>query len=125
MTNFPDGFLWGAATAPHQIEGNINSDWWARQQITPGIELSGDAVDSYHRYREDISLLAAAGLNSYRFGIEWSRIEPIPGHFSRAELAHYRRMIETCFEFDVTPVITLQHSSLAWLGEVTRRGVLA
>ncbi len=109
-TRFPDGFLWGAATAGHQIEGNnVNSDWWAREQMMPGMELSGDAVDSYHRYREDIQLLADAGLTSYRFSLEWSRIEPVRGYFSKAELAHYRRMIEFCFERGVTPVVTLQH----------------
>ena len=110
MTTFPDGFLWGAATAGHQIEGNnVNSDWWAREQMMPGMELSGDAVDSYHRYREDIQLLADAGLTSYRFSLEWSRIEPVRGHFSKAELAHYRRMIDVCLERGVTPVVTLQH----------------
>ena len=110
MTNFPDGFLWGAATAGHQIEGNnVNSDWWAREQQMPGMEPSGDACDSYHRYREDIDLLADAGLASYRFSLEWSRIEPLPGRFSRAELAHYRRVIEACFDRGVTPVVTLQH----------------
>ncbi|MGN8553115.1 UNVERIFIED_CONTAM: family 1 glycosylhydrolase [Microbacterium sp. SLM126] len=109
-TRFPDGFLWGAATAGHQIEGNnVNSDWWAREQMMPGMELSGDAVDSYHRYREDIALLADAGLTSYRFSFEWSRIEPVRGHFSQAELAHYRRMIDFCLERGVTPVVTLQH----------------
>ena len=61
MTAFPTGFLWGSATAGHQIEGNnTNSDWWAREQLMPGMELSGDACDSYHRYREDIALLADA-----------------------------------------------------------------
>ena len=110
MTTFPDGFLWGASTAPHQIEGNnVNSDWWAREQQMPGMELSGDACDSYHRYGEDITLLADAGLDAYRFGIEWARIEPIPGRFSRAELAHYRRMIDTCLARGITPVVTLQH----------------
>ncbi|PFG43021.1 beta-glucosidase [Isoptericola jiangsuensis] len=110
MTSFPDGFLWGAATAGHQIEGNnVNSDWWAREQMMPGMESSGDAVDSYHRYREDIQLLADAGLTSYRFSLEWSRIEPIRGQFSKAELAHYRRMIDFCLELGVTPVVTLQH----------------
>jgi beta-glucosidase len=110
MTNFPDGFLWGAATAGHQVEGNnVNSDWWAREQQMPGMEPSGDACDSYHRYREDIDLLADAGLTSYRFSLEWSRIEPLPGRFSRAELAHYRRVIEACFDRGVTPVVTLQH----------------
>ena len=96
MTAFPDGFLWGAATAGHQIEGNnVNSDWWAREQMMPGMELSGDAVDSYHRYDEDIRLLAEAGLTSYRFSLEWARIEPVRGQFSKAELAHYRRVIDT------------------------------
>src|SRR5579859_2002835 len=96
MNSFPPGFLWGASTAPHQIEGNnINSDWWVQEQTVPGMEPSGDAVDSYHRYAEDMRLLADAGLNVYRFGIEWARIEPLPGRFSRAELAHYRRMIDT------------------------------
>lgn len=110
MTNFPSGFLWGAATAGHQIEGNnVNSDWWERELTFPGMELSGDAVDSYHRYREDIDLLADAGLTTYRFSLEWSRIEPVEGHFSRAELAHYRRVIEYCFSRDVTPFVTLQH----------------
>jgi len=110
MTSFPKGFLWGAATAGHQIEGNnVNSDWWAREQTTPGMEPSGDACDSYHRYEEDIALLAGAGLDSYRFSLEWSRIEPIEGRFSRAELAHYRRVIEACFAHGVTPVVTLQH----------------
>jgi beta-glucosidase len=110
MTSFPEHFLWGAATAGHQIEGNnVNSDWWAREQMMPGMELSGDAVDSYHRYREDIQLLADAGLTSYRFSLEWSRIEPVRGHFSKAELAHYRRMIDFCLDNGVTPVVTLQH----------------
>ncbi|MFJ2443917.1 MULTISPECIES: family 1 glycosylhydrolase [unclassified Streptomyces] len=112
MNRVSRDFLWGASTAPHQIEGNnINSDWWAREQVTPGMALSGDAIDSYHRYDEDMRLLAEAGLNAYRFGIEWARIEPIPGHFSRAELAHYRCMIDTALGLGLTPVVTLHHFS--------------
>jgi beta-glucosidase len=116
---FPNGFLWGASTAPHQIEGNnVNSDWWAREGLMPGMEPSGDAVDSYHHYREDMRLLADAGLTTYRFGVEWARIEPRPGQFSLAELAHYRRMIDTAFEFGITPVITLHHfSNPRWFAE--------
>lgn len=103
-------FLWGAATSPLQTEGNaINSDWWATESHSSQLEPSGDAVDSYHHYREDMRLLAEAGLTAYRFGIEWARIEPAPGQFSLAELAHYRRMIDTAREFDLTPVITLHH----------------
>jgi beta-glucosidase len=110
-------FLWGAATAPHQIEGNnINSDWWARERALPQMfEASGDADDSYHRFPEDMQLLADAGLNAYRFGIEWARIEPDEGHFSRAELLHYRRMIDTALELGLTPVVTVQHFTVpAW-----------
>ena len=119
MTTFPEHFLWGAATAGHQIEGNnVNSDWWAREQQMPGMELSGDACDSYHRYAEDIQLLADAGLSSYRFSLEWSRIEPIRGHFSRAELAHYRRVIDACLDRGITPVVTLQHfTTPQWFAE--------
>lgn len=109
-------FLWGAATAPMQIEGNnVNTDWWQRETIVPGMQPSGDALDSYHRYAEDMTLLADSGLNAYRFGIEWARIEPRPGQFALAELAHYRRMIETALGLGITPVITLHHfSSPAW-----------
>lgn len=107
-------FLWGASTSPHQTEGNnINSDWWelenAEQSFLP--ERSGDALDSYHRYREEMTLLAEAGLNAYRFGVEWARIEPEQGRFSAAALAHYRRMIDTALELGLTPVVTLHHFS--------------
>lgn len=112
MLRFPDGFLWGAATAAHQIEGNnVNSNWWADEHA-PGtkiVEPSLDAADSYHRYRDDIKLLADLGLNCYRFSIEWARIEPERGYVSRAELDHYRRMVETCHEFGLEPIVTLMH----------------
>ncbi|RPE78170.1 MULTISPECIES: glycoside hydrolase family 1 protein [unclassified Frondihabitans] len=112
MLTFPDGFLWGAATAAHQIEGNnVNSNWWVHEH-TPGtsiVEPSGDAADSYHRFRDDIRTLAELGLNSYRFSIEWARIEPERGFVSRAELDHYRRMVDTCHEFGIEPIVTLMH----------------
>ncbi|MCU1640483.1 MAG: beta-glucosidase [Nocardia sp.] len=115
-------FLWGASTSPHQTEGNnLNSDWWALENSgNPLIgERSGDAVDSYHRYREDMSLLAGAGLNAYRFGVEWARIEPDRGHVSRAALAHYRRMIDAALELGLTPVITLHHfTNPHWFSEL-------
>ncbi len=109
---FPDGFLWGASTAGHQVEGgNFNADLWPLEWDEPSlfVEPSGDACDHYHRYREDISTLAGLGLNSYRFSLEWSRIEPEPGYFSRAELDHYRRVIGTCLDNGVTPVVTYCH----------------
>lgn len=109
---FPDGFLWGAATSGHQIEGNnVNSDYWQRE-YAPGStvpEPSGDACDSFHRYPEDIALLATLGLNTYRFGIEWCRIEPEQGHVSRAMVDHYRRMVDRCHQHGLTPMVTLNH----------------
>ncbi|MET4226479.1 glycoside hydrolase family 1 protein [Oerskovia enterophila] len=118
---FPDPFVWGAATAAHQIEGNnVNSDWWARE-VAPGSTLSEpsrDAADSYHRYADDIRLLAESGLTSYRFSIEWARIEPAEGMFSLAELDHYRRVVQCCLDHGVTPLITLHHfTSPRWFAE--------
>ncbi|WP_030148962.1 glycoside hydrolase family 1 protein [Mycetocola saprophilus] len=112
MLKFPEGFLWGAATAAHQIEGNnVNSNWWVMEHAkdTTIVEPSGDAMDSYHRYPEDMKLLADAGLNSYRFSIEWARIEPERGFFSNAEIDHYRRMIDTAHELGLDPTVTLMH----------------
>jgi beta-glucosidase len=112
LLTFPAGFLWGAATAAHQIEGNnVNNDWWEREHAPDSfvVEPSGDACDSYHRYREDIALLAELGFNTYRFSLEWSRIEPEDGFVSRAEIDHYRRMVATCHEFGLTPMVTLHH----------------
>ncbi|MFC7329066.1 glycoside hydrolase family 1 protein [Marinactinospora rubrisoli] len=120
-TRIPDGFLWGASTAAHQIEGNnTNSDWW-RKEHTPGTRIaepSLDACDSYHRWREDMDLLADLGFTDYRFSIEWARIEPAPGHFSRAELDHYRRMVEGALERGLRPMVTLHHFTVPqWFEE--------
>ncbi|MFF7363495.1 family 1 glycosylhydrolase [Streptomyces sp. NPDC008125] len=109
---FPEGFLWGASTAAHQIEGNnTNSDWWVKEHSagTNIQEPSLDACDSYHRWDEDMDLLASLGFTDYRFSIEWARIEPAEGHFSRAELAHYRRMVEGAVARGLRPMITLHH----------------
>jgi beta-glucosidase len=110
--SFPDGFLWGTATAAHQIEGgNVNNDWWAFEHAPGSLcaESSGDACDSFNRYPEDIDLVAGLGLGAYRFSLEWSRIEPEEGEFSRVALDHYRRMMATCLERGVTPVVTFHH----------------
>lgn len=114
----PEGFLFGAATAAHQVEGNnVASDWWAFEHRpgSPVRELSGDAADSYHRWRQDMDLLAELGFTAYRFSVEWARVEPAPGHFSRAALAHYRRMVEGAVARGLEPVVTLHHfTSPAW-----------
>jgi beta-glucosidase len=109
---FPPGFLWGTATAAHQVEGNNwNNDWWAWEHnpLSPCVEPSGDAIDQYHRYPDDIALLADLGFGTYRFSVEWSRIEPVEGEWSRAALDHYRRVCETCLAHGITPIVTYHH----------------
>ncbi len=125
MTNagFPAGFLWGAATAAHQVEGgNVNSDCWALELAQPSLffEPSGRAVDHYHRFAEDLDIVAGLGLGAYRFSIEWARIEPEPGKFSQDALDHYRRVVAACHARGLAPVVTFQHFTLPlWLA---RRG---
>ena len=115
MTNF----LIGASTSAHQIEGNnIHSDYWAMEHMkyTSFTEPSGQAVDSYNRYEEDIALLKQAGLNAYRFSIEWARIEPEQGKFDMNEIEHYRKVLLCLKENGITPVVTMHHfTSPLWL----------
>ena len=73
------------------------------------MEPSGDACDHYHRYPDDMPLLAALGFTAYRFSLEWSRIEPEEGHFSRAALDHYRRMCAACHEHGIEAIVTFHH----------------
>ncbi len=116
---FPNDFLIGAATAAHQVEGNnIHSDYWAQEHMphTSFAEPSGLACDHYNRYEEDIKLLAEAGLNAYRFSIEWARIEPEEGKFDETEIEHYRKVIACCRAHGVEPIVTLHHfTSPVWL----------
>lgn len=112
---FPQRFMWGAATSAHQVEGgNVSSDFWALENAQPSLfkEKSGDAVDHYHRFSEDIALLADLGLGAYRFSIEWARIEPEEGFFSQATLAHYQRCIDACLSRGIAPVLTFHHFTL-------------
>jgi beta-glucosidase len=112
---FPNKFLWGCATAGHQVEGNnTNSDLWLLEHLPESIfkEPSGDACDHYHLYPQDISMLADLGFNTYRFSLEWARIEPEEGFFSNAELDHYRRMLTTCREHNLTTLLTYSHFSM-------------
>ena len=117
--SFPKGFFIGAATAAHQVEGNnIYSDYWAQELLphTSFTEPSGLTCDHYNRYEEDIRLLAEAGLNAYRFSIEWARIEPEEGQFDEREIEHYRAVIACCKQNGVEPIVTLMHfTSPVWL----------
>ena len=115
----PENFLIGAATAAHQVEGNnMHSDLWAMEHMkhTSFIEPSLDAVDHYNRYEKDIKLMADAGLNAYRFSIEWARIEPEEGHFDSEAVDHYKAVIACCKKYGIEPFVTLHHfSSPKWL----------
>lgn len=117
--HFSEGFYWGASTAAHQVEGNnIHSDFWLMENLEGSIfqERSGEAVDHYRRYKEDIELMAKLGFNSYRFSFEWARIEPEEGSFDEEAIAHYRDVLNTCKEFNIMPIVTLHHfTSPQWL----------
>ena len=109
------------------MEGNnSNSDWWAFELKpgTPCKEPSGTAIEHYKRYPRDIALLAGLGFNTYRFSVEWPRIEPVEGEFDQAQLDHYRNMVDLCGKDKLVPMVTLNHFTLPqWLAE--RGGWLA
>jgi beta-glucosidase len=116
---FPDGFLWGAATAAHQIEGNnVTSDWWRAEQAGLLPHVSGAACDSWNQWPEDIRLLRELGLNAYRLSIEWARIEPEPGVFDQSAMDTYRRQLDAMKHAGIEPMLTLHHfTSPRWLAD--------
>ncbi|MET7401203.1 GH1 family beta-glucosidase [Dactylosporangium sp. NPDC005572] len=119
---FPDGFVWGAATAAYQVEGAVDEDGrglsiWDSFTRVPGAIAGGDtgdvACDHYHRYPEDVDLLAGLGLGAYRFSVAWPRIQPDGrGPANQKGLDHYRRVVERLLERGVTPYVTLYHWDL-------------
>lgn len=142
---FPDGFLWGAATASHQVEGSTYNDWsvWEHthaarlacesqtafaynphwetfraEATNPANYLSDDACDHFHRYETDFDILQELHLNAYRFSLEWSRIEPTPGVFDPEALAHYRDVVHALRQRRIEPFVTLWHWTLPqWLAD--------
>ncbi len=114
-----NGFLWGAATSSHQVEGyNDKNDWWqfeAEGRVDNG-ERSGAATDHWNRFREDLGLAADLGLNSYRFSIEWSRVEPEEGRWDDQAFEWYEQLIAECEKRGLMPMLTLHHfTSPQWL----------
>jgi len=122
MTTFPVHFVWGTATAAYQVEGAVAEDGrrpsiWDTFAHTPGRIADGStgdvAVDHYHRYRDDIEMLAGLGMNAYRFSIAWPRILPDgAGAINQPGLDFYRRLAESCLEHGITPYATLYHWDL-------------
>nr|WP_308801258.1 GH1 family beta-glucosidase [Streptomyces polyasparticus] len=119
---FPPGFLWGAATAAYQIEGAAQEDGrtpsiWDTFSRTPGKVLGGDtgdvACDHYHRFRDDVRLMAELGLGAYRFSISWPRVQPTGrGPADRRGLDFYRALVDELLEQGITPMATLYHWDL-------------
>ncbi|PKL77273.1 MAG: glycoside hydrolase family 1 protein [Candidatus Melainabacteria bacterium HGW-Melainabacteria-1] len=101
--SFPADFVWGAATSSYQVEGGIINDWSAA-----GLDAGG-AVDHFRRYSEDFGHAARMGHNAHRLSLEWSRIEPAPGEWSQAALAHYRQVLRTLRAQGLQPFVTLWH----------------
>ena len=122
--HFPRGFLWGTATAAHQVEGNnTNNDWWAWEQNPGHIvhgQKSGLADDWWGgRWREDFDRAAEGAQNAHRMSVEWSRIQPTPDRWDESALDHYREIVRGLLERNMTPMVTLHHfTSPLWMTEM-------
>jgi beta-glucosidase len=123
ILNFPPDFLWGTATAAHQVEGgNRNNDWWEWEHL-PGKIADGTtsekACDQYNRFAADFDLIKNFGHNAHRFSLEWSRIEPREGVFSTTEIEHYRQVLVALRERGIEPMVTLHHfTNPLWLSSM-------
>jgi beta-glucosidase len=143
---FPKRFMWGAATSAHQVEGGLHNQWsiwetenanslaarapyhygdsdsWSHVKtmaVNPNNYISGRAVDHFNRYEEDFDLINKLHLDSFRFSIEWSRIEPEEGRWDPAAIEHYREYLKQLEARKITPVVTLFHFTLpVWFSEL-------
>ena len=109
---FPPGFRWGVATSGHQTEGgNTDSDTWFLEHVRPSVfrEPSGRACNGYELWRQDVGLVAGLGLDTYRFSVEWARVEPEEGRFSDQALEHYEAITGYCLALGIAPVVTYNH----------------
>ena len=146
MKKFPEGFLFGAATSAHQVEGDLHNDWteWEKENAirlareatqklnylqnwdaikeiaaNPEKYISGKAADHYSRYEEDFKIAKELGHNATRLSIEWSRVEPEEGKFDENEIEHYKRVIQKLLELDIEPFVTLWHWPIPiWLRNI-------
>jgi beta-glucosidase len=123
MKTFPTNFLWGTASAAHQVEGdNTNNQWWQFEQQPGAIwrgERSGLACDWWQHAEQDFDRMAHLGLNAHRMSLEWSRIEPEPGRFDHAALDRYRQMLGGLRDRGIEPLVTLHHfTEPLWLTRI-------
>lgn len=145
QNNFPKGFFWGASTASHQVEGGNHNQWtvWelanakdlaqtAHQRLSwlptweeikdqaedPENYVSGKGVDHFRRYKEDFQIAKSLNLNSFRFGIEWARIEPEEGKWDEAAIQHYKEYIAELRAMRLEPFLNIWHWTLpVWFAE--------
>jgi beta-glucosidase len=116
---FPEGFLWGASCASHQVEGNnYSNDWWEYEQAGRVPHRSEAACDHFRSYANDFDLARSLGHNAHRLSLEWSRIEPAEGRFDAEAIAHYKRVIAALRQRDIEPIVTLHHfTNPAWFAQ--------
>jgi beta-glucosidase len=118
---FPKEFVWGSATAAHQVEGdNRFNDWWVHELAaeTNAVEPSGIACDHYRRFADDFALFESLGHRAHRLSIEWSRIEPREGDIQAGEIEHYRAVLSKLQELGIVPWVTIHHFTLPqWFAE--------
>ncbi|MFA6126719.1 MAG: glycoside hydrolase family 1 protein [Bacteroidales bacterium] len=116
--SFPKDFIWGVATAAHQVEGyNTNNQWYLWESTVDATgnpmiargQLSGMACDHWRRYPQDIRLMKELGVTSYRFSVEWSRVEPREGVFDTLAIKHYQEECDSLIAQGITPMVTLHH----------------
>jgi beta-glucosidase len=123
---FPKDFLWGTATAAHQVEGNnTNNDWWEWEQTChlKDCEKSLDAVDHYRRYESDLDIAQDLKMNVYRMSVEWARLEPTLGVFSQEEFDHYRAVLKATRARGMKTMVTLHHFTLPlWMAHLGKGG---
>lgn len=112
VLKFPDGFLWGAATASYQVEGGITNCDWAVAAQSGRVVPAGSSIDHYNRYEEDFDLAASLGHSCHRISIEWSRIEPEEGKFDMKEIEHYQKVLKALSDRNIVPFVTLWHFTL-------------
>ena len=115
---FPEGFLWGAATASYQVEGGIENCDWAKAAREGKVPMCGRACEHYTRYEEDFDIAKNLGHTCHRISVEWARIEPLEGTFDEREIEHYRAVLAALRARHIKPLITLWHFTLPeWFSE--------
>ncbi len=122
MVDVENTFLWGATVSAHAVEGtDFHADWWRWEQRPAHIRGGGTsevAADHLKRYKTDLELAKKIGLNALQYGVSWARVEPEPGEFDTAALAHYASVFRAMTRQGMTPVCVLQECTLpAWFSK--------